>query len=65
MHLLEPQRMLQDEGVLRALHILFNILRTPAARQRILAMRKVFRTHAANLAAITLVAVKPETKESV
>lgn len=64
MHLLEPQRMVQDEGLLRALHILFNILRTPAARRRILAMRKVFRSHAANLAAVAVVAVKPEIKEN-
>jgi ubiquinone/menaquinone biosynthesis C-methylase UbiE len=65
MHLLEPKRMVHDEGLGRALRILFNILRTPAARRRILAMRKVFRAHAANLAAIALVAVKPETMESV
>jgi hypothetical protein len=65
MHLLEPTRMVQDEGLGRALRILFNIVRTPAARQRILAMRMVFRTHAANLAAIALVAMKPETKETV
>ncbi len=65
MHLLEPKRMVQDEGLGRALRILFNILRTPAARRRILAMRKVFHTHADNLAAIALVAVKPETQETV
>jgi ubiquinone/menaquinone biosynthesis C-methylase UbiE len=65
MHLLEPKRMVQDEGLGRALRILFNIARTPAARQRILAMRKVFRTHAAHLAAIALVAVKPATQETV
>ncbi len=59
MHLLEPKRMVQDEGLGRAVRILFNILRTPPVRRRILAMRKVFRTYATNLTAIALVAVKP------
>lgn len=52
--------MIQDEGLARALQILFNILRTPAARQRILAMRRVFRTYQDHLIAISLIAVKPE-----
>lgn len=60
MHFLEPKRMIQDEGLARALQILFNILRTPAARQRILAMRRVFRTYQDHLIAISLIAVKPE-----
>lgn len=60
MHLLEPKRMIQDEGLERALRIFFNILRTPAARQRVLAMRRVFRTYQDHLMAISLVAVKPE-----
>jgi SAM-dependent methyltransferase len=60
MHLLEPKRMIQDEGLRRALWIVFNILRTPAARQRVLAMRRVFRTYQDYLMAISLIAVKPE-----
>jgi SAM-dependent methyltransferase len=59
MHLLEPQRMLQDEGLGRALRIVFNLVRNGAARKRVVAMRQVFRKHQANLGAITLVAVKP------
>lgn len=62
MYLLEPQRMIQDEGLLRALQIAFNVLRTPPARKRVLAMRQVFRHYAANLGAIALVAVKPYTE---
>jgi hypothetical protein len=63
MHLLEPQRMIQDEGLLRALRIGMNILRNPTARQRISAMRQVFRQHAAHLDAIALVAVKSTTEQ--
>ncbi|MCS6880288.1 MAG: class I SAM-dependent methyltransferase [Oscillochloridaceae bacterium] len=59
MHLLEPGRLIQDEGLGRALRIVFNILRTPPARKRVLAMRRVFRTHQAHLTAIALIAVKP------
>ncbi len=60
MHLLAPKRMIQDEGLGRALRIFFNMLGTPAARQRILAMRRVFRTYQDHLMAISLIAVKPE-----
>jgi SAM-dependent methyltransferase len=59
MHLLEPQRMIQDEGLLRTLRIALNILRNPTARQRVRTMRQVFRQYAAHLGAIALVAVKP------
>jgi ubiquinone/menaquinone biosynthesis C-methylase UbiE len=63
MHLLEPQRMIQDEGLLQALRIALNVLRSPIARQRVLTMRQVFRQHAAHLGAITLVAVKPTIEQ--
>ncbi len=59
MHLLEPKRIIQDEGFGRAIRILFNVLRTPPARKRILAMRSIFRKYRAHLGAITLVARKP------
>ncbi|NJL06530.1 MAG: methyltransferase domain-containing protein [Chloroflexaceae bacterium] len=60
MHLLEPQRMLADEGLWRTLRIGFNLLRNPIARQRVHAMRKAFQTHATHLGAILLVAHKPQ-----
>ena len=58
MHLLEPRRVLADEGIVGTLRIVWNVLRTPAARQRILRMRRVFRRYANHLCAITLVARK-------
>jgi SAM-dependent methyltransferase len=59
MHLLKPARMVADEGMLRALKIAFNILRTPAARRRVLQMRAILNRYANNLSAVALVAVKP------
>ena len=59
MHLLEPRRMVQDEGLAGALRFVRNLLQDAEARKRVLTMRKVFRRHKGNLAAITLVGVKP------
>lgn len=58
MHLLEPKRVLQDEGVLRTLKIIFNVLTHPSARKRIVAMRRVFRQHQSHLQAIAIIAQK-------
>jgi hypothetical protein len=58
MHLLEPRRILQDEGFFRAVRFACNVLRHRAARRRVLAMRRVFREYRGHLAAIALVAVK-------
>ncbi|EIQ00578.1 methyltransferase family protein [Opitutaceae bacterium TAV1] len=60
MHLLEPRRLIRDEGFWRALRFVFNVLRTPEARRRVRAMRGVFRRFAPHLAAVMLVAEKPE-----
>lgn len=59
MHLLEPKRVVQDEGLLRTVRIAFNVIRDREARQRVLGMRRGFRTHQENLGAVALVAVKP------
>ncbi len=59
MHLLEPARLVRDEGLLRAMRFVWNVARHSQARRRVLAMRKIFRTYRHNLAAIALVAVKP------
>ena len=59
MHLLEPARMVRDEGVFGALRIVVNLLRTPAARRRVVAMRRLFRKHAKHLCAVMIVAQKP------
>jgi SAM-dependent methyltransferase len=58
MHLLEPARVIADEGVCRALRFAWNVARTPEARHRVLAMRSAFRKHREHLAAIMLVAAK-------
>jgi hypothetical protein len=56
MHLLEPARVVRDEGLWRAIRFLWNVAWHPAARRRVLAMRKVFRKYRAHLSAITLIA---------
>lgn len=58
MHLLEPRRLIRDEGFFRALRFVLNVARTPEARRRVVSMRRMFRKHRQHLAAITLVAVK-------
>ncbi len=57
-HLLEPKRMIQDEGILGAMRIAFNVLRYRQARRRLFTMRSVIRKHARHLAAIMLMGVK-------
>lgn len=59
LHLLEPRRLISDEGLFRALRFVFNVARTPAARKRVLAMRRVFRKYGKHLTAIALIAEKP------
>lgn len=56
--LLEPKRLLQDEGLRGAMRIAWNVFRNPAARRRILAMRRAIRKHANHMQAIVLYAVK-------
>ena len=58
MHLLEPKRIIDDEGFFRTLKIFFNIMTNPTARKRILTMRKVFRDNAQNLNAVAIIAQK-------
>lgn len=58
MHLLEPGRLIKDEGLKGALRFARNVLGDTEARKRVLAMRKVFRQYRDQLAAITLVGVK-------
>ena len=59
MHLLEPKRLLNDEGPLGVLRILFNLLRKPIARHRVLSMRRLFRKYASHLSAVAIVCTKP------
>ncbi len=55
MHLLEPGRLLQDEGLCGGLRIAWNMATKPVLRQRIIAMRRLFRRYQAYLGAISLV----------
>lgn len=56
--LLEPRRILQDEGVLRCLKIAYNVLKDPMLRQRILAIRRIFRKHKDHLGAVSIVGLR-------
>lgn len=58
MHLLEPARLIRDEGLFRALLFAWNLLWHPTARRRVLAMRNRFRKFGPHLAAVVLVGEK-------
>jgi SAM-dependent methyltransferase len=60
MHLLEPGRIIQDEGMFGALRFAINLLCNREARRRVLGMRRVFRRNRDNLAAVMFVALKKE-----
>ena len=58
MHLLEPKRLLGDEGLKGTVRFIRNIVRDRESRERVLMMRKVFRRYQANLAAVMMICVK-------
>jgi len=58
MHLLEPGRVVHDEGIFRTIKILFNVATHPKERKRIFAMRRVFRKYGEHLNAVAIVARK-------
>lgn len=58
MILLEPKRIIDDEGLWRFCKILFNILTHPKERKRILEMRRVFKKYKDHMKAISFVAEK-------
>ena len=58
MSLLEPGRLIRDEGVFGALRFVSNLLRDSEARRRVLEMRSVFRRNRENLGAVALTAIK-------
>lgn len=59
MALLEPRRLLADEGFLGALRFAKNLVRHRDARRRVLSMRRTFRQHRKHLAGVAIVAHKP------
>jgi cyclopropane fatty-acyl-phospholipid synthase-like methyltransferase len=58
MHLLEPKRLLGDEGLQGTVRFIWNIMRDRESRKRVLMMRKVFRRYQSNLAAVMMICVK-------
>ena len=60
MNLLEPVRLVRDEGLLRAIKFVWNVARNSVARRRVCAMRRTFRKYRQNVAAIALVCTKLE-----
>lgn len=58
LHLLEPRRLVADEGLGGALCFAGRVASTPAARRRVLAMRRAMRSGADHLQACVLVAVR-------
>ena len=58
MSLLEPGRIVKDEGIAGALHFFVNVLRDGGARRRVLEMRRTFRRNRKHIGAVALVAVK-------
>lgn len=61
MHLLEPRRLIADEGLGRTLLFAARVVLQPDARKRVLTMRRIFRKHGQWLCAIAIVAEKPGT----
>lgn len=64
MGLLNPFQMIQDEGFLATLKIVGHVLSQPVIRQRVLAMRRVFRQYRRELGAIVLCGTKSEKTEN-
>lgn len=58
MNLLQPGRMIDDEGIFRTAKIAFNILTHPKAKKRIFKMRKLFKKHEDHLTAFAIIAEK-------
>jgi SAM-dependent methyltransferase len=60
MALLQPRRLVADEGPWGAVRFAVNVLTRTDARRRVLEMRRTFRRHRAHLAAVGLIAHKPD-----
>jgi ubiquinone/menaquinone biosynthesis C-methylase UbiE len=58
MSLLEPGRLISDEGFTGALRFVVNVLRDSEARRRVLEMRSVFRRYRAQLGAVAITGLK-------
>ena len=58
MSLLEPGRLIRDEGLAGAARFVWNLLRDSEARQRVLEMRAVFRRQRKHLGAVSIVGIR-------
>lgn len=58
LHLLEPGRIISDEGLFRTLFIAWNAILNPQARKRMLDMRALFKAYEPYLEAFTMIATK-------
>ena len=58
MHLLEPRRLIADEGLARTLLFAIRVVLNREARQRVLTIRHIFRKHGHRLRAIAIVGQK-------
>ena len=61
MSLLEPGRLIRDEGLAGAARFVWNLLRDSEARQRVLEMRSVFRSQRKQLGAVSIVGIRKGT----
>lgn len=64
MALLEPRRLIRDEGLLGAARFVWRLVVRPDARRRVLRMRRTFHEHAQHLTAIAVIAHKPDLGEA-
>jgi hypothetical protein len=59
MHLLEPKRMIQDEGLWGGLKFASRVIASSSARRRIRGIRQAFNRYSDYINAAVLIAVKP------
>lgn len=60
MHLLEPRRLLQDEGLIGSLRIAFRVATRPELGSRVRSMRRLFAQYGEHLGAISLIGEKEQ-----
>ncbi|WOO40657.1 class I SAM-dependent methyltransferase [Rubellicoccus peritrichatus] len=60
MHLLEPKRLIQDEGILRVIKIRFNMMLHPKIAKRIRKIKATFQKHSGYMNAFMAVVRKPQ-----
>ena len=58
MALLQPRRIIANEGIVGALRFVKNLLLNPAAHKRVLQMRRTFNTYRDHLNAVAIVPTK-------